>query len=185
MQEQSFFRGALQTYGEDWIRFNQNEKNSLIKHFLQFKKNLKIVYKFFPDLISIFQTCSRSEQISRLFQEFKTLCEPWIKSNKLWRVKKLRKEDKKEKKTHVPFPNNLSHQSYSWRLFTCTPRAELDRGQKEVLSESLQVFEVAAARSSRLVNLVFSRQTGFSSASIRLLKKGWSQLSPLNQAHGY
>ena len=47
MQEQSFFRGALQTYGEDWIRFNQNEKNSLIKHFLWFKKNLKIVYKFF------------------------------------------------------------------------------------------------------------------------------------------
>ena len=85
------------------------------------------------------------------------------------------------------YPSLITYhnQSYSWRLFTCTPRAELDRGQKEVLPESLQVFEVAAARSSRLVNLVFSRQTGFSSASIRLLKKGWSQLSPLNQAHGY
>ena len=31
-----------------------------------------------------------------------------------------------------------------------------------------QAFEVATTRTSGLVNLVFSRQTGFSSASIRL-----------------
>ena len=46
--KQSFFHDALQTYGRDWIRFDQNEK--------------KITYK--------------AGQISRLFQEFKTLYEP-------------------------------------------------------------------------------------------------------------
>ena len=29
-REQSFFRGARQTYGRDWIRFDRNEKISLI-----------------------------------------------------------------------------------------------------------------------------------------------------------
>ena len=37
------------------------------------------------------------------------------------------------------------------------------------LPESRQLFEAAAARACGLVNLVFSRQTGFSSASIRLV----------------
>ena len=44
------------------------------------KKNSRL-FIIFPDLISIFQTFSSSEktvgQISRLFQEFKTLYEPW------------------------------------------------------------------------------------------------------------
>ena len=35
------------------------------------------------------------------------------------------------------------------------------RGEKEALLESHQGFEIAAARTSRLVNLVFFRQTGF------------------------
>ena len=34
-------------------------------------------------------------------------------------------------------------------------------GEKEALPESCQLFEAAAARTSGLVNLVFSRQTGF------------------------
>ena len=34
-----------------------------------------------------------------------------------------------------------------------------------------QLFEAAAARTSKLVNLDFSRQTGFSSASVRLVTK--------------
>ena len=39
MQEQSFFHGARQTYGRDWIRFDQNEKNfTYIKHLLALKK---------------------------------------------------------------------------------------------------------------------------------------------------
>ena len=37
------------------------------------------------------------------------------------------------------------------------------------LSESHQAFEVATARTSGLVNLVFSREKDFSNASIRLL----------------
>ena len=42
-------------------------------------------------------------------------------------------------------------------------------GEKEALPESRQLFEAAAARTSGLVSLVFSRQTGFSSANIRLV----------------
>ena len=34
-------------------------------------------------------------------------------------------------------------------------------GEKEALPESRQLFEAAAARTSGLVNLVYSRQTGF------------------------
>ena len=46
----------------------------------------------------------------------------------------------------------------------------LDRGgEKEVMHESRQAFEVALTQTSGLVNLVFSRQTGFFCASIRLL----------------
>jgi len=41
--------------------------------------------------------------------------------------------------------------------------------KKEPVPESRQAFEVAAAQTSELVNLVFSHQTGFSRDSIRLL----------------
>ena len=46
-------------------------------------------------------------------------------------------------------------------------------GVKEALPELGQAFEVAEGRTSGLANLVFSRQTGFPSASIRLLVNGW------------
>ena len=39
--------------------------------------------------------------------------------------------------------------------------SSLLRRRKKTLPESLQAFDVAAARTSELVNLVFSRQTGF------------------------
>ena len=52
------------------------------------------------------------------------------------------------------------------------------RREKEALPESRQLFEAAAARTSRLVNLVFSRQTGFSSASIRLVIKPMVIIEP-------
>ena len=38
------------------------------------------------------------------------------------------------------------------------------RGEKEALPESHQAFEITAARTSRLVNLVFFRQTGLLSS---------------------
>ena len=45
----------------------------------------------------------------------------------------------------------------------------LDReGEKEALTESRQTFEVTLAR-TELVNLICSRQTGFSTASILVL----------------
>ena len=44
-------------------------------------------------------------------------------------------------------------------------------GEKGALPELRQLFEAAAVGTSGLVNLVFSRQTGFSSASIRLVIK--------------
>ena len=43
------------------------------------------------------------------------------------------------------------------------------RGEKEALYASCQSFEVAAARTSGLVNLVSSHQTGFLCVSIKLL----------------
>ena len=48
------------------------------------------------------------------------------------------------------------------------------RRRKEALPESPQTFEVAAAPTSGLVNLVLSCQTCFSSASICFLKNCWS-----------
>ena len=45
----------------------------------------------------------------------------------------------------------------------------LDReGEKEALTESRQAFEVTVAR-TELVNLIFSHQTGFSTANIFVL----------------
>ena len=46
------------------------------------------------------------------------------------------------------------------------------------LPESRQLFDAAAARTSGLVNLVFSRQTGFSSASVRLVTKPMVIIKP-------
>lgn len=59
------------------------------------------------------------------------------------------------------------------------------RKRKEVLSESRQALEVTAARASGLDNLMFSRQTGFSSANFRLLIIQWSLLCPPYQVNGY
>ena len=54
----------------------------------------------------------------------------------------------------------------------------LDReGEKEALPESRQAFQVAAARISGLVNLVFSRQT--------CLFECEHKRSPLRQVHGH
>ena len=50
--------------------------------------------------------------------------------------------------------------------------------EKEALPESRQLFEAAAARTSGLVNLVFSRQTGFSSASVNLVTKPMVIIKP-------
>ena len=67
----------------DWIRFDQHEKHLTSKALaVAFKTNKKILRHFtiFPNFIFIFQTFSRSgkllRQISKLFQEFKTLYEP-------------------------------------------------------------------------------------------------------------
>ena len=67
----------------DWIRLDQHEKHVTSKALaVAFKTNKKILRHFtiFPDFIFIFQTFSRSgkllRQISKLFQEFKTLYEP-------------------------------------------------------------------------------------------------------------
>ena len=48
----------------------------------------------------------------------------------------------------------------------------------EALPESRQLFEATAARTSGLVNLVFSRQTGFSSTSVRLVTKPMVIIEP-------
>lgn len=62
----------------------------------------------------------------------------------------------------------------------------LDHGrEKKVLSESRQALEVTAARASGLDNLMFSRQTGLSSANFRLLIIQWSLLYPPYQVNGY
>ena len=46
-------------------------------------------------------------------------------------------------------------------------------GVKEAQPELGQAFKVAEGRTSGLANLVFSCQTGFPSASIRLWINGW------------
>ena len=62
----------------------------------------------------------------------------------------------------------------------------LDHGrEKKVLSESRQALEVTPARASGLDNLMFSRQTGLSSANFRLLIIQWSLLCPSYQVNGY
>ena len=54
-------------------------------------------------------------------------------------------------------------------LRTVLPFVFLSEGDYEARPESRQAYEIAESRTSGLVNLVFSRQTGFPSASIRLL----------------
>ena len=52
--------------------------------------------------------------------------------------------------------------------------AFLSEQQKRKLSETRQAFLVAEDRTCGLANLVFSRQTGFLSASIRYMINRWS-----------
>ena len=52
--------------------------------------------------------------------------------------------------------------------------AFLSEQQKRRLSESRQAFLVAEDRTCGLANLVFSRQTGFLSGSIRYMINRWS-----------
>ena len=52
--------------------------------------------------------------------------------------------------------------------------SKVRRIKGDSLPESCQTFEVAEARTSGPVNLVFSRQTGVLSPSIRLLINRWS-----------
>ena len=51
-QEQSFFHDALQTYGRNWIRFDENEKKSIRKHLLLLWKKTQDFLPFFQDFIS-------------------------------------------------------------------------------------------------------------------------------------
>ena len=55
----------------------------------------------------------------------------------------------------------------------------------EALPESRQLFEAAAARTSGLVNLVFSHQNGFFSASIRLVIKPMVIIEPTVPCNRY
>ena len=52
------------------------------------------------------------------------------------------------------------------------------------MPESCQVFEVAAAKTFKLVNLVLSSQTAFFNCEHPFIDIQWSKLSPLYQAHG-
>ena len=66
-----------------------------------------------------------------------------------------------------------AHKTWSrWFLLKDFPFCPLLKrgGEKEAVPESRQSFEVAAARTSGLVNLVCSRRTGILCAGIRLLR---------------
>ena len=80
---------------------------------------------------------------------------------------------------------NITPYQFSVRDFIVFPGEK--KGEKKALPESRQTFEVAAARTFGLVNLVLPCQTSFFfwSASIRLFINQWSKLSPLYQAHGF
>ena len=89
----------LQTYGWDKIRFDQSKKNFHLKStccsFQKKKKTSRLFYHF-QDFTPIFRTFSRSGQISRLFQELKTLYEPcynqeWLE--KCWPAHTVPKAD--------------------------------------------------------------------------------------------
>ena len=79
MQEQSFFRGALQTNVWDWIRFEQRKKFTCKALVVALKKN-----QIFPELISILQTFSRFGKLPGQSQDFFTnsrLYEPTVNEN--------------------------------------------------------------------------------------------------------
>ena len=83
--EQSLLHGVLQMHGRDWIRFDQNGQHFTSKALVVALKKkinkLQTFYHFsrlnlhFPDF---FQVWKIAGQISRLFQEFKTLYEPCV-----------------------------------------------------------------------------------------------------------
>ena len=76
-QEQSFsFHDALQTYRLDWIRFDQNDDNFTYKALaVAFKKAFFQIYLHFPDFLQVWKIVG---QMSRLFQDFKTLYETCV-----------------------------------------------------------------------------------------------------------
>ena len=73
-QKQSFFLHALQTYGRDRPRFDQNEKNFTSKALvvtLKTKKNLRLLtINYFSRLYLYFQTFFRSRKLLGKFQDF-------------------------------------------------------------------------------------------------------------------
>ena len=85
----------------------------------------------------------------------------------------------------------ISYSSENLNLSTITLRAEpafvllSEEEKKEVLSDSHDPSEVAEARTSGPVNLVLYRQTGFPSATDRLLMKRWPYLNPLYRVHSF
>ena len=82
-------------------------------------------------------------------------------------------------KTSTLSPEKLLRASLTTTLRAGPPLSfSLPRREKEALPESRQFFEAAAARTCGLVNLVFSLQTVFSSASIRLVIKSMVIIEP-------
>ena len=60
-QEQSFFHDALQTYGRDWITFDQNEKNFTSKSTCcSFENNSGLIFIIFPDSVWTLITSQKS-----------------------------------------------------------------------------------------------------------------------------
>ena len=60
-QEQSFFHDALQTYGRDWITFDQNEKNVTSKSTCcSFENNSGLIFIIFPDSVWTLITSQKS-----------------------------------------------------------------------------------------------------------------------------
>ena len=68
-EQQNFFHDVLETYGQDWIRFDQNKKNQDFAIFS--RPNLQCQ--------AFFRVWKIAGQILRFFREFKTLHEPWPK----------------------------------------------------------------------------------------------------------
>ena len=110
-----------------------------------FQKNSRLftifsrLYLYFPDF---FQVWKIARPISRIFQEFKTLYEPWLYNLKLLNINVFK----------FCFRPPLEQS-----LFCLLDRG----GEKQALPVSRQTFEVATAQTSGLVNLVISHQTDF------------------------
>ena len=86
-QVQSFFNDALQKNGRDRIRFDQNKNKFIDKALAAFKKKTKqnktehklkafTIFKTLSLFSRLYPGLEIARQISRLFQEFKTLYEP-------------------------------------------------------------------------------------------------------------